>query len=177
MKMTGRYKGASFDLDGNLSLTFDISDKFEVIPMLDDLSQIDKLSIEVKKFREKRSLDANGMLWACLGEMAQVLRTDKWSVYLKMLKRYGQFTYMSVRPDAVDKLKELWRECEEVGKAENGNVEMLCYFGSSTYNTQEFSILLDGVISEMREIGLHPPMSKEIERSLELWEKQHSATK
>jgi hypothetical protein len=48
---------------------------------------------------------------------------------------------------------------------------MLCYFGSSTYDSKEFSILLNGVISEMEEMGLATPKSEEVERMLIQWEK------
>ena len=138
------------------------------------LSQCEKLSIEIKKYRKKRSLDANGMLWACIGEIANVLRADKWEIYLQMLKRYGKYTYICVKPAVVEAVKAQWRECEEIGKIDiNGKeaVQMLCYFGSSTYDTKEFSVLLDGVISEMREIGLQPPPTEEMKRALETWQK------
>ena len=46
---------------------------------------------------------------------------------------------------------------------------MLCYFGSSTYDTKEFSVLLDGVISEMREMGIQTPTSEEMERMKIEW--------
>ena len=141
---------------------------------IQELSQCDKLSIEIKKYRKKRSLDANGMLWACLGEIANVLRADKWDIYLQMLKRYGKYTYICVKPAVVEAVKAQWRECEEIGKIDiNGTeaVQMLCYFGSSTYDTKEFSILLDGVISEMRELGLQPPPTEEMKRALEQWQK------
>jgi hypothetical protein len=52
-------------------------------------------------------------------------------------------------------------------------VQMLCYFGSSTYDTKEFSTLLDGVISEMQEMGLEVPVTADMERALEMWEKQN----
>ena len=139
-----------------------------------ELAQCEKVSIEIKKYRKKRSSDANGMLWACLGEIASVLRTDKWEIYLQMLKRYGKYTYICVKPAAVEAVKAQWRECEEIGKIDiNGTeaVQMLCYFGSSTYDTKEFSVLLDGVISEMREIGLQPPPTEEMKRVLETWQK------
>ena len=138
------------------------------------LAQCEKLSIEIKKYRKKRSLDANGMLWACIGEIASVLRTDKWDIYLQMLKRYGKYTYICVKPAVVEAVKAQWRECEEIGNIDiNGKeaVQMLCYFGSSTYDTKEFSVLLDGVISEMREIGLQPPPTEEMKRVLEQWQK------
>lgn len=141
---------------------------------IQELSQCDKLSIEIKKYRKKRSLDANGMLWACLGEIANVLRADKWEIYLQMLKRYGKYTYICVKPAVVEAVKAQWRECEVLGEMEvNGQkaVQMLCYFGSSTYTTQEFSVLLDGVIYEMRELGLQPPPTEEMKRTLETWQK------
>ena len=138
------------------------------------LTQCEKLSIEIKKYRKKRSLDANGLLWHCIGEIANVLRADKWDIYLQMLKRYGKYTYICVKPAVVEAVKAQWRECEEIGKIDiNGTeaVQMLCYFGSSTYDTKEFSVLLDGVISEMREIGLQPPPTEEMKRALETWQK------
>lgn len=137
------------------------------------LKDEEKLHIKAVKFRNKRSLDANGLLWVCLGQIADVLHTDKWNVYLQMLKRYGKYTYICVKPNVVDAVKAQWRECEVIGETTiNGKeaVQMLCYFGSSTYNTKEFSVLLDGVISEMREMGLQTPASQEMQRALEKWE-------
>ena len=59
-------------------------------------------AFEVKEYKEKRSLNANALLWRCLGEMASALHTDKWDVYLQMLKRYGTYTYICVKPKAVE---------------------------------------------------------------------------
>lgn len=123
---------------------------------------------DVSPHKEKRSLSANGLLWTCLGEMASALRADKWDVYLQMLKRYGTYTHICVHPKAVEAVKKQWREVEEVGRGTvNGveSVQLLCYFGSSTMNSKEFSVLLDGVISEMKEMGLPTP-DRDIERVL-----------
>ena len=48
---------------------------------------------------------------------------------------------------------------------------MLCYFGSSTLDSKEFSVLLDGVISEMKEMGLEIPMQSDLKRVIEEYEK------
>ena len=53
---------------------------------------------------------------------------------------------------------------------------MLCYFGSSTYNSKEFSVLLDGVVSEMQELGLQPPPSGDMKRSIEALERKERRT-
>lgn len=127
---------------------------------------------ELKEQRGKRSLDANGMLWACLQEIATAVRSDKWSIYLQMLKRYGRFDYVIVKKKAVEMMKRQWRELEEVGEIDiHGEkaVQLLCYYGSSTYDRKEFSVLLDGVISEMKEIGLTPPPDRQTRELLEKW--------
>lgn len=132
------------------------------------------LDITVKEHKEKRSNDANAMLWLCLGRIAHSIRANKWDVYLQMLKRYGKYTYICVKTEAVEEVKKQWRESEIVGEVEiNGKkaTQMLCYYGSSTYNTKEFSTLLDGVISEMKEMGLETPQSHEVKKALECLEK------
>lgn len=141
--------------------------------MLQDRDQI----FDIDVHREKRSLTANGMLWACIGDIAKAMKPplDKWEVYLMMLKRYGKYTYICVKPSAVETFKKTWRECEELGEIEiNGSkaVQLLAYFGSSTYDSKEFSELLDGVISEMVQMGLQPPPSSEMRRLIEQMEKQ-----
>lgn len=146
---------------------------------LEELSTLPMLDIKVERHKKRRSLDANGMLWACLSDIAKAMTppADKWDVYLMMLKRYGKFTYICVKPSVVDAVKAQWRECEVVGEIDiNGQkaVQMLCYFGSSTMDTKEFSVLLDGVVSEMQEMGLTPPPSKSMRRALEQWEMQRS---
>lgn len=119
---------------------------------IETLSEKD-LTIELKQYRKSRSLNANAMLWACLGEISAVLGTNKWDLYLQALKNYGQYTMIEIEPEALQKFKSIYRECEDVGAHLVNGREMrqvLCYYGSSTYNTAEFARLLDGVIDDMK---------------------------
>lgn len=179
MEFTGRLANVSKDWQtGQFNITFTVNDN-AAISEIDKIKDCEKLSIKAVKHRERRSIDANGLLWLCLGRIAEALRTDKWEVYLQMLKRYGQYTYICVKPKMVESVKAQWRECEVVGNVDiNGQeaVQMLCYFGSSTYNTKEFSVLLDGVISEMNEMGLETPASEDMRRALDQWEKQNQSS-
>ena len=139
------------------------------------MSQDKENIYDIDIHKEKRSLNANGMLWECLGQMAAKLNTDKWELYRIMLKRYGQFTYVCIKPSAVEMFKRSWRDYEELGEVEIGGqtaIQFLVYFGSSDYNSKEFSRLLDGVSSEMKEIGLTPPPTKEMQRVIEMLEKK-----
>ena len=128
------------------------------------------LDVEIKPHRERRSLDANGLLWVMLGKIAEALRTDKDAVYLKMLKRYGQYTYVIAKPEAVEKLKQSWRLVEEVGKTKNGDgVQLLCYFGSSLYDKREMSVLIDGTVSEAKELGIETMTPRELALIKDAW--------
>lgn len=157
-------------------LTFEL-DSF--LPNMADTIRDVCLRLSVKKWKEKRSLDANALLWHCIGEIAKTIRADKWEVYLKLLREYGQYTYICVHPRAVEAVKKQWREVEEIGEINiNGttSIQLLCYFGSSTYDTHEFSVLLDGTIQEMRNLEIPTPADEQIERSLQEWKKKYGKT-
>ena len=174
MDCTGRIKDISLDWKTNqINLSLSINEK-NAISEIEKLKDDEKLSIKIVKYRKKRSLDANGLLWHCLGQIAASLQADKWDIYLQMLKRYGKYTYICVKPNMVESVRSQWRESEVIGEVNiNGSeaVQMLCYFGSSTYNAKEFSVLLDGVISEMKEMGLEAPLSEDMKRALAEWER------
>lgn len=155
---------------------------FEVMAEAEDIEKYaDKeLDIEFKQHRNRRSLDANALLWACLGEIAKAVRSDNWSVYLYMLERYGKFTTILVKPEAVEAVKGQWRETKVVGETRTSEglmIQMLCFFGSSTYNSSEFSRLLDGVIGEMKDMHLETPSSEEMRALIaELERKENDKT-
>lgn len=180
MKWTGKVVSVSRDwLSDQLQITFTVNERQAEIE-IDDIKDLPLLSIEAKKYRKKRSLEANALLWACLGEIAAALRADKWEVYLLMLKRYGKYTYICVKPNMVEAVKSYWRECEDIGPIKIGGKDaeqLLCYFGSSTYNTKEMSVLLDGVISEMKEMGLPLPLTRDVQNALKQWEQEHDSAK
>lgn len=161
---------------GKMLITFSLEDK-SALAEVESLKDA-RLSVEAKKWRNRRSIDANRMLWASIGEIAKVLNADKWEIYLSLLKRYGEFTYICIKQKALETFKVQWRECEVIGEVEIGGekaVQLLCYFGSHTYDTKQFSRLLQGTIDEMKELGIQPPPSEDMRRALELWEKSNQS--
>lgn len=173
MEFTGTIKSINQDfITGDVNITFSVNEKALIYPEYERLKTSKKLRIKAVQYRERRSLDANAYLWVCLQKMAEALRTDKWSLYLQMLRQYGQFTYIVVKPNAVEAVKKQWRECEEIGEVDvNGTkaVQMLCYYGSSTYDIKEMSVLIDGVVSECQELGIETISPAEIQRMKERW--------
>ena len=163
MKAKGRITGIQMPFRSKRPVvSFEVQAEPEALEKYMDID----LDISFSRHRNRRSIDANAFLWACLGEIARAINNDTWSIYLYMLERYGKFTHILVKPEAVEQVRQVWRETKIVGE-KDGMIQMLCFFGSSTYNTKEFSQLLDGVVSEMKEMHLETPPDEEMKRLLE----------
>lgn len=182
MRTTGRLVDACKTLKGKFRLTFEVDDDVsnfvnKELSKKATNTEATKLSLEVKPHRKSRSLSANALLWSLISIIADHVGDDKWSIYLKLIRRYGRYTYIVCKPEAVEAMQAQWRETEIVGDITvNGQpaVQMLVYFGSSTYDTAEFSRLLEGTISELQEMGLQNPYcSADMQRALEEWETTH----
>ena len=163
MKAKGRITGIQVPFRSKRPVvSFEVQAEPEALEKYMDID----LDISFSRHRNRRSIDANAFLWACLGEIARAINSDTWSIYLYMLERYGKFTHILVKPEAAGQVRQVWRETKIVGE-KDGMIQMLCFFGSSTYNTKEFSQLLDGVVSEMKEMHLETPPDEEMKRLLE----------
>lgn len=140
-----------------------------------EIKDLPELSVEVTKYRNKRSLSANGYLWKLLYEIAVATNTSKDEVYLTMLERYGVFTHIIAKPNMVDRIKSEWRAVKVLDEKQIGDktgIQLLCYFGSSTYDTKEFSHLLDGVVSEAKELGIETIDEMELKTLIDEYDKQ-----
>lgn len=111
-----------------------------------------------------------------------VLNVPAWDMYLYSLERYGKYTYIQILESAYEDLKRMWRETKVVGDFMSVNpitgekekyLEVLCFFGSSTYNSKEFSRLLEGVISDMEQMGLERPTDEHLKAIIEEVEKRY----
>ncbi len=137
---------------------------FEVQASPEELESLQgkELEITIKEYHKKRSLDANALLWECLGKIAAALRSDPWNVYLYMLEQYGQFEYVAVPTKGVERFKETWRTTKTIDE-HDGMTELICFYGSSSYNSKEFGQLLDGVIDEMKQMEIPIPVTADIQ--------------
>lgn len=128
-----------------------------------------ELEVTIKKFVENRTLKANAYLWALITEIGNALRESKEEIYLDMLKSYGQGGAVSVLEKYEDKFKKSYKYNEYLGETElNGKVfkHYRFWVGSSEYNKDEFSVLLDGVVNEAKNLGIETKSKEEIESIL-----------
>jgi hypothetical protein len=131
------------------------------------------VDVAINKFRKGRSLDANALCWRLCNEIANVLRTDKDSVYVTMLKRYGQSEVISVQSHI--NVEGYFKYYEAFGKGVVNGKEFTHYKvfkGSSEYDTYEMSVLLDGIISEAKDLGISVLNARELSLIKGEWGKQ-----
>lgn len=134
---------------------------------------IDKVHIaKLTEYRKKRSLNANAYAWVLMEQIAQAIRSTKDEVYLSMLERYGVFTHIVVKPNVVESIKREWRTVRELGEVMvNGKegVQLQCFFGSSSYNTKEMARLIDGIVSECKDLGIETMPPEKLSILKESW--------
>ena len=172
MEFTGKLKGIARDWTTNqFNITFSINES-SVVNEIDKLKDC-KLSIKAVKHREKRSLDSNAYAWVLIQKIAEAVKSDKWSIYLECLKKYSRsFSHVIVKPEAVEKMKELYRTCVDLGEISVNGItghQLQVYYGSSTFNTKEMSVFIDGIVSECKELGIETLAPEELERMKALW--------
>lgn len=171
MIVTGQITGSSIDfITGKAKLELSINEKHDFKALVDDMGQVEKLDIEIKPYRKKRSLDQNSYAWVLIGKMANKLRAGKDEVYLEMLKRYGQGGVIKVQPHNEQAILTALKYYEPHEKLYTETDKYYrVWAGSSGYNSEEMAIFLDGIISEAQELGIQTLTPDELAdmRSLE----------
>lgn len=149
-----------------ISLLLDTNDTTAI----QELKEQDKLNLELKKYRKRRSLNSNNYAWELITQIANVIRSNKEEVYLEMLKRYGQSQMISVLKEI--NVSKFLKYYEEAGESTLNGKEFKhykVYIGSSEMDTKEMSILIDGIVSEARELGIETLPPNEIESLKRSW--------
>ena len=141
-----------------------------IIAQIYNLDKDTIYDIKIKKYRRKRSKNANAYAWELITKIADELRLSKEEVYLNMLKNYGQSELVSVLAN-ID-VTGYFKYYEIAGKSLLSNKEFLHYKifkGSSEYDTREMSILIDGIIHEAEQLGIATISDKELEKMKGSW--------
>ena len=157
---------------------FSLKDTFKILQEVSNyflpLAQIKpdkKYTIEIKEYREKRSLDANAYCWVLIANIADAVVKSKEDVYFDMLKAYGQCGVIKVPNAMTENFKRAYKYHEEHEKlTDEKAVYFRFYVGSSNYDTKEMSGLIEGIIHEAQQLDIETKTPYEIERIMNTWE-------
>lgn len=171
MILTGKITGALIDFaTGKPKLELSVNEVNDFKQLVDEMKDKERLSVEIKQYREKRSLNANNYAWKLITEIANVLRASKEEIYLCMLRRYGQSELISVLSHIP--IEHYVRYFEEAGESTlNGKLfkHYRVYKGSSEFDSREMAIFIDGIISEAKSIGIQTETPNQIAEMKARW--------
>lgn len=137
-----------------------------------------RYEVEIKEFRQKRSLDANAYCWTLIDRLAEVLREPKEELYRGYIKSIGGVSEtVCVLDSAVEKLRQGWERNglgwqSDVAKSKiEGCTNIVLYYGSSTYDTAQMSRLIDMVIQDCKGCGIETLPPERLAAMVEEWGK------
>ena len=172
MECSGKLHSVNRDWNtGKIIISFELNE--EPKEAINELTLCEKLSIIVKKFRQKRSLDANAYCWVLCTKIAEVVDSSKDEVYEEMLQKYG-FLYqdedgyipITVKTGVdMSKIEGHWKFYKSNGKFDS----YLMIKGSSKYDSAEMAKFIDRIIEEAKELGVETMTPAELERMKIEW--------
>ena len=177
MKAIAKEVTLAYDMDGKPEVYVSLRGaKLDKVAKCQELIEKGKtLDVEIKQHHNRRSLDANSYAWVIISKIADVLHTSKDEVYTEMLVRYGQREQqlVSVVEEGVPAIRRATNNhCTIVGESElNGKefVHLAILRGSSTYSTKEMSILIDGIVSDAKDLDIETMSEEELKSLKESW--------
>lgn len=175
-EVTGRIKDLTYDYFSKSAILSLSINEISVKQMYDELQDCEKLSITVSKFREKRSLDANGFFWTLADKLAAKLNITKEEVYKNAIKHIGGVSEtVCVQNKAVERLCDGWRkngigwQTDTFPSKLDGCTNVILYYGSSTYDKAQMSRLIDNIVQDCEAVGIETKTPDEIAKMLSLW--------
>lgn len=141
---------------------------FKKNKLLMEVSNLDdnKLyDVKISVYSDKRLKTQNAYYWVLVTQLADVLRTSKDELHAELIKRYSQRDYISLLANINPSDYFPYYEYQSTYK-HSGNTfkSYLVFKRSSDMNKREFSILLDGLISECKECGISTMTPEEVAR-------------
>ncbi|MEA5047438.1 MAG: hypothetical protein VB034_02395 [Eubacteriales bacterium] len=168
------------NLNGTWRLEAEIEERF-IAPLRRFLAMLKgrAASAELKLWREQRSADANKYAWVLIDMIAAELRLKPVEVYRSAIREIGgNNDIITLRTEAVAGFAERWSEfgigwqTEIISEAKTpGFTHIRAYFGSSKYDTEQMSRLIDSLVQDAKALGLETLPPAELERMMEQWQR------
>ena len=169
----------SQDMEGTwVSFLVDKKDALELTSELKDKQYV----CEVKEDRPKRSLDSNAYYWSLLGKLSAKLQIPPVDIYRQHIKDVGDnHEVLPLKDIAVEKFKANW-EGNGIGwivdilgpSKHEGYTNVIAYYGSRTYRSDQMSRLINLLVEDCKENGVETMSDEEIARINSMWKEDKS---
>lgn len=177
--MIGRIVDLSFGINRKQRLTLELDGDFR--EQYDRLHEAENLDIEIKKYRAKRSLNANAYFHVLVNKIARCLGDSEEQTKKNLVVDYGVLakdkngrTIGFKLPTSVDvDLIYPYVKCFDT-RQENG-VTFNCYLvykETHKMDTSEMAKLIDGAIDVAKELGIETETPAQLAKYKESWERK-----
>lgn len=131
---------------------------------------------------KKRSLNANSYFWELAGQLAAKLRITPEEIYRAYIPDVaGNYEVVPVKEDRIEAWEDIWcrghlgRMIEDLGpcRTVKGYHNIRCFFGSSDYDTEQMSRLIELVVADCKEQGIETLTEREQSLLIEKWGRGH----
>lgn len=126
-------------------------------------------TVEIKEKKEKRSREANAYCFTLIDKLAAKLNMPKNEIYRNAIKEIGGVSeIVCVKNEAVEKLRCVWNkkglgwQTDVMPSKINGCTNVILYYGSSVYNTEQMSRLINIIVDECKEQGIEVMSEREL---------------
>lgn len=140
------------------------------------LNQNDDVIYDISEHKEKRSLNANSYCWTLIGKIAGVVGNTKEEVYREYIRNKGIYRIVTMNKEAVPTFIKIWSErglgwlCETSETKIAGLVDVVAYYGTSSYNTKQMANFIDYVVQEAKQLNIETLTPDKIEELKALWQ-------
>lgn len=137
-----------------------------------------RYKLSIQEYRQKRSLDANAYAWVLIGKLADAMHITPNEVYrTAIINIGGNYEVVPIKGEAAKKFKEVWEKnglgwpAFELGPSKiQGYVNMMVYYGSSTYDSRQMAALIDNLCQDCKALGIETKPDEEIASLLGAWQ-------
>ena len=174
--MIGRIVDLTFGINRKQRLTLELdSDARE---LFDQLAEVEKLDIEIKKHREKRSLSANAYFHVLVNKIARVLGDSDEETKKNLVTDYGVYARGDdglivgfKLPESVDvsKIYPYTRLYKTVTEGDRKFNCWLVYKSTHDMDSAEMAKLIDGAIEVAKGLGIETDTPAQLAKYKETW--------
>ena len=132
---------------------------------------------EIKAKKSLRSLDSNAYAWILIDKLAAATGVSKTEVYRNAVRDVGgNSEIVCIKAEAAPQLRKIWEsrglgwQTEDDISKLPGCVNVILYYGSSTFDTRQMSRMIDNLIQDAKAVGIETMPPDKLAALLGEWE-------
>ena|SRR5690554_5628680 len=161
-KFMAYFDRALTDTDGTLTLSFAVKgeERKKAMKCIQDIQTLknngkERLTMDIKPFSKKRSINANDYCWKLIGELSKATGEQKNDIYRRFIYELGIYREWKADEASAETLMKVWQAMGigwivERVDSENGLVRVHGYYGSSSFNTKQMYKFIQNIVNECK---------------------------